>query len=470
MISDYFSIKKIGPEIPVLLMDDDKNVTLALETLLLSIGFEMVYSVNDPQKLEKGIADNHARILFLDENIGSVKGSDLIGNLICKFPGIQIIMMTAVNDIELVVRCMQAGAADYLVKPVNEARLTAALLNACKKLTMIDEMQSMKSYLSGKSLESPDDFGAIVTKSEQLLGLFKYIEAVSRTPLPILITGETGVGKELFANAIHKSSKAKGKFVAFNAAGVDDNFFSDTLFGHKSGAFTGADQDRLGLLQQAENGTLFLDEIGELQMGSQVKLLRLLQEKEYMPLGSDQSQASNAKIICATNRNLSEEVKKGHFRSDLYYRLSSHVITVPALRDRINDLEVLLPTLIKKHSRQSGKIVYPKELIPILSHYGFPGNIRELEMMVADAVAVVKGSVLALEPFLQKLDLVRLNQDSPEKSLQMDIKIEDFPSLREIELEHIKKALDLSEGNQSVASRLLGITRQTLGKRLKEDS
>jgi DNA-binding NtrC family response regulator len=363
---------------------------------------------------------------------------------------------------------MQSGAIDFLTKPIDEARLLAAIFNAIKKITMVDELQKMKSYLTGKNLEHPEYFSKIISTDDKITNLFKYIESVSKTPLPILLTGETGVGKELFAQAIHKTSESKGNFTAFNAAGTDDNFFSDTLFGHVDGAFTSADKKRTGLLAEAENGTIFIEEIGDLQLNSQIKLLRLLQEKEYYPIGADKPKQCHAKIVCATNKILAEEVKAGRFRADLFYRLNSHVIYIPPLRERIQDIEVLIPHFINKHkTNKNFTIGYPKQLLPILSQYSFPGNIRELEMMVADALATSKGSTIPLEPFFNKIDAVK---NIKEKTLSKEYStIDDFPSLQEIEKQHILKALTLAEQNQSLASRLLGITRQTLHNKLKDN-
>lgn len=467
MIPKDFNFKKVNAEISILLVDDEKNLLTALETTLLSSGIEKISLLSNASKIMETMEALKPNILVLDENIASIRGSELIGPILYKFPSTQIIMLTAIGDIELVVKCMQSGAIDFLTKPIDEARLLAAIYNALKKITMVDELQKMKSYLTGKNLEHPEYFSKIISTNDKITNLFKYIESVAKTPLPILLTGETGVGKELFAQAIHKTSQSSGNFVAFNAAGTDDNFFSDTLFGHVDGAFTSAEKKRIGLLSEAENGTIFIDEIGDLPLNSQIKLLRLLQEKEYYPIGADKPKQCNAKIVCATNKSLAEEVKSGRFRADLFYRLNSHVIYIPPLRERIQDIEVLIPHFINKHkTNKNFTIGYPKQLLPILSQYSFPGNIRELEMMVADALATCKGSTIPLEPFFNKIDAVKSIKD---KTFSNEYStIDDFPSLHDIEKQHIQKALALAEQNQSLASRLLGITRQTLHNKLKD--
>ncbi|MDZ7767137.1 MAG: sigma 54-interacting transcriptional regulator [Melioribacteraceae bacterium] len=222
------------------------------------------------------------------------------------------------------------------------------------------------------------------------------MEAIAKTNLPVLITGETGTGKELIANAIHKVSGRKGELVPVNVAGVDDNLFSDTLFGHKKGAFTGAEIERKGLIERAEDGTLFLDEIGDLNIESQVKLLRLLQEGQFYPLGSDIAKLSNARIIVATNRSIKSLQSSNTFREDLYYRLRSHHINIPPLRERKKDIPYLIDFFLIRAAKELGKTKPrpPKELYTLLSNYHFPGNIRELEGIIYDAVSLHKSGIL----------------------------------------------------------------------------
>jgi transcriptional regulator with PAS, ATPase and Fis domain len=297
--------------------------------------------------------------------------------------------------------------------------------------------------------------------------IFKYIEAISRTPLPVLVTGETGVGKELIANAIHKLSGRPGEIVSLNVAGVDDNLFSDTLFGHKKGAFTGADTERRGLIEQAERGTLFLDEIGDLSIESQVKLLRLIQDRKYFPLGSDMAKLSDVRIICATNRNIDSMKEGNSFRKDLYYRLQTHHIHIPPLKERKSDIPLLINHFMEKAALQLNKKkpTAPKELYTLLSNYSFPGNIRELEGIIFDAVSVHTSGVMSLIPIREKIyrDEEMVSDSTVVEEL---IFPDELPTLKEAEDALIKEALKRADGNQNIAAELLGLSRRALNNRL----
>ena len=248
-------------------------------------------------------------------------------------------------------------------------------------------------------------FKEIITQNKEMLNLFKYCEAVANSTQPVLITGETGVGKELFARAIHRLSNRNKELVAINIAGFDDNMLSDTLFGHSKGAFTGATEARAGMIERASGGTLFLDEIGDLNAQSQVKLLRLLQEKEYTPLGLDSTKHSDARLLFATHQKINELQANDQFRKDLYYRISIHHIHIPALRDRKDDLVILLDYFLHKISNEFGKKIpsYHPELITLLKSYHFPGNIRELQSMVYDAIGSHQSKMLSTKIFKQHI-------------------------------------------------------------------
>jgi transcriptional regulator with PAS, ATPase and Fis domain len=312
-----------------------------------------------------------------------------------------------------------------------------------------------------------------MTQNDVMQSIFQYVEAISKTSLPVLVTGETGVGKELVAKAIHKLSTLNGKFVPVNVAGVDDQFFSDTLFGHKRGAFTGADRDRKGLIEQANGGTLFLDEIGDLSLESQVKLLRILQEGKYFPLGADTGKLTDARIIVATNKDLKIQLEKGRFRKDLFYRLQAHHIQIPPLRERLDDVNILVSYFLEKASRELNKknITTPKELPTLLKNYSFPGNIRELEGMLFDAVSQHKSGILSMRTFQQKIDLQSsLLADYPDKEKQVANQIkfgEQIPTLRDASWMLIEEAMKRAKGNQNIAARLLGLSRRALNNRLK---
>jgi DNA-binding NtrC family response regulator len=372
---------------------------------------------------------------------------------------------------------MKEGAFDYLVKPVNDTRLVSSIKRGLEITEIRNENEMLKQSLLREKLEHPEAFSEIITHCSTIESIFKYIEAIAKTNLPVLVTGETGAGKELFAKAIHLASGRKGELVSVNVAGVDDNFFSDTLFGHKKGAFTGADIDRKGLIEKADDGTLFLDEIGDLSIESQVKLLRLLQDGHYYPLGSDIAKLSDARIIVATHRDIKSMQSNSTFRQDLYYRLKSHHIVIPPLRERKIDLPYLIDHLITKASAELGKKrpSVPKEMYTLLSNYPFPGNVRELEGMIFDAISLHTSGILSLESIRQKIN--DYNQErSTNSSIPNDVNQHRddliyfpgrFPTLRETDDAVIYEALKRADGNQTIAAELLGISRRALNNRLR---
>jgi transcriptional regulator with GAF, ATPase, and Fis domain len=306
-----------------------------------------------------------------------------------------------------------------------------------------------------------------------MLQIFRYVEAIAPTSLPVLITGETGVGKELVARAIHSISERTGSFVPVNIAGLDDTLFADTLFGHVKGAYTGAESSREGMVAKAEDGTLFLDEIGDLAPESQIKLLRLLQEREYQPLGTDRPRPTNARFVFATNIDIARGIGEGKFRKDLLYRLRSHHIRIPPLRERTGDLPALVDHFFDKASRAVGKTrpTVPKELLPLLRGYAFPGNIRELEGLIFDAVVRHQSRVLSLSSFRNAIG--ERAADSVERTMSCTAEggnlfeaCQALPTLKEANSLLIEESLRRSGGNQDAAARLLGLTRTALNRRL----
>jgi two-component system, NtrC family, nitrogen regulation response regulator GlnG len=310
-----------------------------------------------------------------------IAGHALLEQVAGDYPDIPVILMTATNDLEIAVQCMQIGASDYLVKPVEESRLVSSVKRALEIRTLRAEVLSLKERLLTETPHQREAFAEIITQSKAMFAIFRYLEAIAPSPQPVLITGETGTGKELVARALHRLSARRGELVALNVAGLDDTMFSDTLFGHTRGAFTGADQARDGLITSTAEGTLFLDEIGDLSVASQVKLLRLLQDGTFYPLGADRPRQSRARIVCATNAEVAARVSAGTFRKDLYHRLRTHHLDLPPLRARMGDLPLLVHHFVDRAARVLGKAVptEPPALYQLLNTYSFPGNVRELE-------------------------------------------------------------------------------------------
>lgn len=318
------------------------------------------------------------------------------------------------------------------------------------------------------------DFPSIITVNAAMRSLLETVAAIGDSRQPVLITGETGTGKELFARAVHKASRVRGMFIPVNVAGLDDNVFSDTLFGHLRGAFTGADRPRAGMLEKAARGTVFLDEIGDLSLASQIKMLRLLQTGDYLPLGADEPRQSHARVITATNRDLWEAQRSGQFRPDFNFRLRTHHLHIPPLRDRREDIEPLVEHFLDLAASRLRKKrpTPPAELLPLLQAYSFPGNIRELEGMIFDAVSQHTNRTLSLRTFHEHIARSTLYQikSAPARQQATDLAFlpnpNKFPTIQEAISLLVHEAMRRTENNQAVAARMLGISRQALNKRL----
>jgi len=455
----------------VLLVDDEKMTLSAAKLSLRSSGINNVMTLSDSRELMDTLAKQQISVVVLDLQMPNISGMELLPRINQAYPHIPVILMTARDEITTVVECMKAGASDYLVKPVDPNRLVSSVVKALELCEISNELSSLKQrFLSGE-LEHPWAFDAMITGSSKMMSLFQYTEVVAATRQPIMVTGETGVGKELMARAIHSLSGCKGEFVPLNVAGLDDTIFTDTLFGHKKGAFTGADNSREGLIVRAAGGTLFLDEIGDLRESSQIKLLRLMQEREFYPVGSDIVQKSDARIVLATNRDLPQLVAAGGFRNDLYYRLKAHQVHIPPLRERLDDLPMLLDHFLDAAARVFNKSrpAASPELVTLLSMYSFPGNVRELESMVFDAVARHVSGALSLDSFKQTMTIehaVFKGTDTKKGGGSLTSMFGQFPTIAQVEAFMIEEAIRLAKGNQGMAANMLGISRQTLNKRL----
>lgn len=458
---------------PILLVDDEPEILELTKMALGCEGIRNVLTVQDSRQVVPLLGEQKVSAVILDLMMPYLSGIELLPTLVGDFPDVPVIIMTASDDLETAIECLKLGAFDYLLKPVEPNRLMSAIDKALKLNSLQHEVSSLKEYLLSDRLERTDAFADIITSSKKMRAIFQYAEVIAKSRQPVLITGETGVGKELMANAIHRLSEVKGDFVSVNVAGLDDAMFSDTLFGHKKGAFTGAEQQRDGLIGKAAGGTLFLDEIGDLSPHSQVKLLRLLQGQEYYPLGSDVLKFTDARIILATNHNLRQLMEQKKFRRDLYYRLCTYQIDIPPLRERLEDIPLLLDHFTTEAALSLGKAkpVPSPEIAALLANHDFPGNIREFRAVVADAVARHKSGLLSLQHFP---GLIRRPLSEPAPAPRMDEHDDPlsslfgrFPTLMEIEEYMVSEAMKLANGKQSVAASLLGITRQGLYKRIR---
>jgi two-component system, NtrC family, response regulator HydG len=460
---------------PILLVDDEAQILFVSSLLLRGEGFRTVHTLDDSRNVLPFLAKHDVGLIVLDLYMPHLSGSELLGEIVYNYPQTPVIVMTAVNELNTAVECMKKGAFDYLVKPVEKDRFVYSIKRGLEVRGLNHEVSSLKQYLLTDQLRYGDAFSPIVTSSKKMRGVFQYTEAIAATEQPVLITGETGVGKELIAKAVHDSSRRQGAFVPVNLAGLDDNMFSDTLFGHKKGAYTGAERHRDGLINQAADGTLFLDEIGDINEASQVKLLRLLQEQQYYPLGSDIPSKSKARIVVATNRDLEKRIGDGAFRNDLYYRLRTHQVYIPPLRERSEDIPLLFNHFLAKASEELGKESppYPAELMSLLSSYNFPGNVRELQTMVFDALARHRRGMLSMDSFRKRIahgpltptEAGALLSGHAGSAILAGI-TDGFPTLGEAEEYLISEALRLSGNKQGTAASMLGITRQALNKRL----
>ena len=461
------------PSLPVLTVDDEAQALDSFETVLLFASINNIIRCQDSRDVMPLLSSQEIEVMLLDLSMPHLSGKELLSLVTRDFPEIPVIIITGSNDVETAVACMKSGAFDYMVKPVEKSRLISGVKRAIEIRELQRENRLLRAHVLSDQLEHPEAFSEIVTNSGTMRSIFQYIEAISNSPQPVLITGETGVGKELVAKAIHTLSNRKGNFVPVNVAGLDDNVFADTLFGHKKGAFTGADQARSGLIEQASGGTLFLDEIGDLSHSSQVKLLRLLQDGEFFPLGSDIVKHSDARIVVATNQNLQTLQESGKFRKDLYYRLYAHHTHIPPLRDRQEDLPILVDHFLEKASKtlSKEKPTPPAELFALLATYSFPGNIREMESMIFDAVSRHKPGQFSLDVFRSYIGQrnATLDTDHTEPVMVASSLREKVDTISQItEKQMIIDALNKTNQNRTKAAEILGISRRTLQNKIKE--
>ncbi len=454
------------PERPILIVDDEAQAVVDLSERLKANGLPNVLGCRDSTQVVQLARSQEPSVVLLDLLMPELSGQKLLDELRRIFPHLPVIVITAVGEVDCAVACMKTGAIDYLVKPVEDTRLLSAVRHALDLRRLERDYRQLKEKLFRSRLASPQSFAALLTRSQAMQGVFQYVETIARNPEPILLTGETGVGKNLLARAIHAASGRTGEYVEVNTGGLDDQVFADTLFGHHKGAFTSASEARQGRIQQASGGTLLLDEIGDLSLASQTKLLDLLDTGNYYPLGSDLPRRSDARFLIATNRDLEALLRNDKFRMDLYFRLSTYSIRLPPLRERLEDLPLLLEHFLEAAAQKADRPIpsLPAGLLELLAKYEFPGNVRELDHLVRDALARTTTDELSASPFLERTGKSLAGQAVAPASLAFPDRL---PTLDQAAELLIAEALHRARGNQSAAARFLGISHQALSKRLK---
>jgi DNA-binding NtrC family response regulator len=463
------------PEFGILLVDDEASFLRSLSiTLERNGGITHIHRCSDSRNVMEILQQESIGLVLLDLTMPHISGQQLLQTITEQHPDISVIIISGLNHVESAVKCLQQGAFDYFVKTSEEGRLIEGIKRAIRMQEMRRENQALGQRILNNNLENPHVFDPIISCSKQMRAVFQYLESVAPSNQPLLICGESGTGKELLAKAAHQLSNRAGPLVSVNVAGLDDNVFADTLFGHQRGAFTGAERSRAGLIEEAAGGTLFLDEIGDLSMASQVKLLRLLQEGEYYPLGSDRPKRIRARVIVATHQELQQRQAEGSFRRDLYYRLCTHQIHIPPLRQRKEDLPLLLEHFLAQSAQEMDKPVpsYPPELPVLLSNYHFPGNIRELRALIFDALSQHRSHLLSMEVFRQvigqNIEITEHQTNQLNNSPSHFNAEEPLPTLAQMDSLLVEEALRRANNNQSLAARLLGISQPALSKRLKK--
>jgi DNA-binding NtrC family response regulator len=436
----------------ILVIDDEPKILGLLKKILTLEGFNVVTVENSANALEIINKDN-ILVVLSDVKLPDTNGIELTKMIKSVYPGIEIILLTAYGNIKDGIEAMKNGAFDYLVKGDDDDKVPLTVKRAFDKAVMNNEINHLR-----KKVEDKYSFNIIIGKSKKISDAIELAKKAAPTETTILLTGETGTGKELFAQAIHYSSQRRNKkFVAFNSSAIPNDLLESELFGYKKGAFTGANFDKKGYFEEANGGTIFLDEIGDMSLGTQAKLLRTIETKTYLRLGDPKERTIDVRIIAATNKNLEEEINKCTFREDLYYRLNTFVIKLPALRERPDDIEMLVKYFIDVYSHKLNKKIdkISKEFFSILSSYSFYGNIRELKNIIERAVILSDSNELNVKHLPE--DIGKEDADNKESK-----------SLDEVEKVHILKILEENDGNKTKTAKELGIGIVTLYRKLKE--
>jgi len=442
----------------MLILDDEPSIVQVIRLAMQKEGWE-VDTYEDPIKALEVLKESFFDILLTDLSMPAMSGLDVLSQAHKISPQTGLIIMTAYGTMNVAIEAMREGAQDFITKPFEISRLVSATKHVLEKLTLRSQNKVLKSIIT-QSNQTQEILGS----SLPIQDLLKMLEKVSPTDANVLITGETGVGKELVARKIHSSSaRAAEAFIPVNCSAIPGQLLESELFGYRKGAFTGAVEDRVGFFQACDGGTIFLDEIGEMPFALQAKLLRVLAEGRFMPLGSTQEKSVDVRILAATHQDLGEMIAQGTFREDLFYRLNVISIDVPPLRSRLEDIPLLADFFLKQLSKDYDKAFegFSHEAISRLQAYEYPGNIRQLKHIIEQAIIFEDTSKITAEHIKLGPELKQAStRNHQSKDLELD--------LSEIEREMISHALKTHNQNKTQAAKALGITFRSLRYRMEK--
>ncbi len=447
----------------ILMVDDESDFLESMKRGLLISGYKNLRLMSDPTEAARSVESGESYdIALIDITMPGMNGMELLEQIKAISPTTECIMVTAINEVNTAVQCMQKGAYDYLVKPFRKEDLVLRIQRAMEKKHLMAILE-LKSSPSLPALKNVEAFQGICTQSLAVQRILREAELHAVSDIPVLITGESGTGKELLAGAIHKASfRAKLPFVAINMASMAETLFEAEFFGHTKGAFTGAEKDRSGYLENAHKGTLFLDEIGNLPLSLQAKLLRVLQEGEFMKVGSSRAHKTNIRFIAATNQYLERLMAKGEFRKDLYYRLRGAWIHLPPLRERREDIPVLIDRFINEMEQGRRPKIIEREALAILEGYDYPGNIRELRSIIQAAANLAQGGAISMACLPRYLPQLK---EKPSRATSLEEG--GGRSLAEVEKSLILSVYESTGRNKAQTAKQLEIGLSTLRRKLE---